>query len=240
MSKYLQNFLAGAAKKAAVDLEAALLQLPEYKRGWSPAETSRSAVDQVAECAMLNGMTVQMITSRAWPADHNFEQYLKENPNVDESKVQVALWSTLYGRKMFSVGFTNASDGSKEQSIYLFSDKPTYDHYATGHVDVITIYPDTQENHPAFEQVVNYYAQTLPMISRTETVAACKSINLPPRKEYDMTADPETGYVTVIYHDASGTEQHVFFNYRDDSSQCTPSVKALLKSIKGTGETLLP
>lgn len=27
---------------------------------------------------MLNGMNVQMITERAWPADYNFEPYLKE------------------------------------------------------------------------------------------------------------------------------------------------------------------
>ena len=78
MSKHLQNFLAGAAEKAAVDLEAALLRLPEEKRSWSPAETSRSAVDQIAECAILNGMTVEMITGRAWPANYDFEQYLKE------------------------------------------------------------------------------------------------------------------------------------------------------------------
>jgi hypothetical protein len=168
------------------------------------------------------------------------EQYLKENPIVDESDVQFAIWSTLYGRKMFSVGFTNASDGSKEQSIYLFGGIPANDSSGNGHVVMVNIYPDTQENHPAFEQVVNYYAQTLPMISRTETMAACKTINLPPRKEYDMTADPQTGYVTVLYHDASGTEQHVFFNYRDDASQCTPSVKALLGSITGQGPALLP
>jgi hypothetical protein len=162
------------------------------------------------------------------------EAYVKWPWPSDAPGIQYALWGTLFGREMFSVGFTDANDGSKQQNIYLFSGS---------HVVMVNLYPDTQENQPAFEQVVNYYAQndaSLPMISRAETLAACKSVNLPFRKEYDMTADPQTGYVTVIYHDASGTEQHVFFNYRDDPSQCTPSVKALLESITGKGPALLP
>jgi hypothetical protein len=120
------------------------------------------------------------------------EQYLKQNLNVDESAMQFAIWNTLFGRKMFSVGFTDPNDGSKQQIIYLFGGN---------HVVMVNLYPDKQENRAAFQQVVNYYAQdaSLPVISRIETLAACKTLNLPPGQEYDIHGDTETGYVTIGY-----------------------------------------
>ena len=76
MSITLQNFLADAAQKAAANLESALLRIPEDKRCWSPAETSRSAMDQVAECAILNGSTVGIITTRAWPKNDDMSGFV--------------------------------------------------------------------------------------------------------------------------------------------------------------------
>lgn len=75
MSHPLQEFLAGATKKAAADLEAALLRLPEDKRGWSPKGSARTALDQCAECAILNGSTAELIQSRTWKADFDFAAF---------------------------------------------------------------------------------------------------------------------------------------------------------------------
>ncbi len=68
MSKHLQEFLSRATRKASADLEASLLRLPENKRDWSPMGSARTALDMVAECAILNGGTVDLIQTRVFPA----------------------------------------------------------------------------------------------------------------------------------------------------------------------------
>lgn len=164
------------------------------------------------------------------------EEYVKWPWPTDAPGIHYAAWGTLFGRKMFSTGFTNANDGSKQQSIYLFGD---------GHVIMVNLYPDKQENRGAFQQVVNYYVQTLPMISRDETRSACKTINLPPGQEYDIMSDPETGYVTVGYwpHSSPGTstpETYAFLNYNDDLSQCSPDAAKILTTAKQGADKMTP
>ena len=73
----LQSFLARAIPKAVADLEEALLRLPEDKRSWAPAETSRSAMNQVAEVAILNGNVADTITNRSFPADFSMDEYMR-------------------------------------------------------------------------------------------------------------------------------------------------------------------
>jgi len=90
----LQEFQAEAARKCAANLEAALLRVPEEKRAWSPAETARTALDQVAECAILNGSTADLIESRVWPAASNdFEAYRRRKEELarDWSAVKAML-----------------------------------------------------------------------------------------------------------------------------------------------------
>lgn len=77
MPNTLQDFLAAATRKAAGDLAAALLRVPEDKRDWSPEGRARTALDQMAECALLNGYTVAMIQTRQWP-DDAFAAYSQE------------------------------------------------------------------------------------------------------------------------------------------------------------------
>ena len=83
MSNTLQEFLASATQKAASDLQAALLRLPEDKRGWCPMGKARTALDQVAECALLNGGTGNLIQSRSWPKDFDFADF-------DRAKTELA------------------------------------------------------------------------------------------------------------------------------------------------------
>ena len=62
-----QSFVAAATEKAAADLAKAFVTLPEDKRLWQPAESARSAMDQVAECAILTGYMANLLQTRQWP-----------------------------------------------------------------------------------------------------------------------------------------------------------------------------
>jgi uncharacterized damage-inducible protein DinB len=72
MSDTLIAFLTQAIPKAADDLEAAVLRLPEDKRNWSPMGDARSALDMVAECAVANDVT-HSIEKRVFEAEPFFE-----------------------------------------------------------------------------------------------------------------------------------------------------------------------
>ncbi len=54
MQSTIQEFVAEELQRTMDDLMAALLALPEEKRQWSPLEKGRTALDQVAECAVTN------------------------------------------------------------------------------------------------------------------------------------------------------------------------------------------
>ncbi len=69
MPHTLQDYLVTATHKAAADLATAFLRLPEDRRGWSPEGKGRTALDQVAECAVLNGYTAELIQTRTWQPD---------------------------------------------------------------------------------------------------------------------------------------------------------------------------
>ena len=89
MAGSLQEFAAtqcAALKESVVE---ALMRIHEEKRGWAPAESSRSALDQVAEVAILNGSTANLIKERVWPADFNFEDFFKAKATL------VADWPKL-------------------------------------------------------------------------------------------------------------------------------------------------
>lgn len=77
MPHALQDYLVAATQKAAADLADAFLRLPENKRDWSPGGKSRTALDQLAECAVLNGYTAELIGARAWQAD-TFARFREE------------------------------------------------------------------------------------------------------------------------------------------------------------------
>ena len=78
----LQGFLARATAKAAEDLIAAMERVPEDKRDWSPMGDARTALDQAAEVAILNGSTCEMLASRAWPADYDMNQYFQQKADL--------------------------------------------------------------------------------------------------------------------------------------------------------------
>jgi hypothetical protein len=77
MSNSLQNFLARATQRAANDLSEAFLRLPEDKRNWVPEGQARTAIDQVAEVAILNGSTAELIQSRKWDDKAGMDEFFK-------------------------------------------------------------------------------------------------------------------------------------------------------------------
>lgn len=73
MPKIIQPFLARVTKKAADDLIAAVERIPEDKRNWIPMGEARTALDQAAECAILNGSSSELAQTRAWRPEWNAE-----------------------------------------------------------------------------------------------------------------------------------------------------------------------
>lgn len=74
----LQEFLATTTIQAAKDLEAALLRLPADKRDWKASPASRSALNQVAECALMNYATIGMLETQQFPAESATVAFAKE------------------------------------------------------------------------------------------------------------------------------------------------------------------
>ena len=102
MSLTLQEFFATATQKAAADLKDALLRLPEDKRNYSAAETSRSALDQVAECAILNGYTADLIITRQWKQDA-MAQFLQDKTALMEDAEKVIAFLEENAHKLVAV-----------------------------------------------------------------------------------------------------------------------------------------
>jgi hypothetical protein len=65
----IQDFVAESTRKAAEELKKAFLELPEDRRDWKPSEKSRSALNVLVECAVMNAQTVPLIETVAWPSD---------------------------------------------------------------------------------------------------------------------------------------------------------------------------
>lgn len=79
MPGHLQSFLSHATEKAARDLETALRRLPQEKWTWSPGGNARTAIDQVAECALVNSGFAQVIAARAWPDGYSMETFNRDH-----------------------------------------------------------------------------------------------------------------------------------------------------------------
>ena len=84
MSITIQEMIASSTQNALDELTKAFLNLPEDKRDWSPNEKARTAINQMAECAILNGYTVELILSKVWPSS-GYDAYTAEVKRVSES-----------------------------------------------------------------------------------------------------------------------------------------------------------
>lgn len=156
------------------------------------------------------------------------EQQIKQlglaNENAEAVGLPVGRWTTYKGHKMFTITLELGGD-----AVMIFGGDKMY---------TFTFIGESQDRND-FWRVINYYAEdsSLLVIPRAETLATCKTVNLPPGQEYDIVGDTETGYVTIGYWPNSSPgmgkqETYAFLNYNDDLSHCTPSVHKLLSDMK--------
>lgn len=57
----IQEYAAAAIEKSASDLIQSALTLPEDKRDWKPQDKGRSALSQIAECAVMNTLAAKIV-----------------------------------------------------------------------------------------------------------------------------------------------------------------------------------
>lgn len=65
----IQEYAAAAIEKSANDLIQAALSLPEDKRDWKPLDKGRSALSQLAECAVINELSAQVVETGIWSGE---------------------------------------------------------------------------------------------------------------------------------------------------------------------------
>lgn len=65
----VQGYAAAAIEKSAGDLMEAALTLPEDKRDWKPMGKGRSALSQIAECAVINALFAQVVETGVWSGE---------------------------------------------------------------------------------------------------------------------------------------------------------------------------
>ena len=111
----VQGFLADATQKAAADLITALDLIPADKRGWQPGEKSRSALNQLAECAIINGATADAITTRSAPTGDFMGSFfaMLETLARDEEGAR-ALLATNTARLIDAIRATDSADLDRE------------------------------------------------------------------------------------------------------------------------------
>ena len=84
MQTTLQDFLAVATDKTMETLIKSFLKLPEDKRNWSPMGKSRTAINMMAECAIMNRVTISMIHQIAYPTDFDFGAFMGEMAELEK------------------------------------------------------------------------------------------------------------------------------------------------------------
>lgn len=73
----LQEFIVASTRKAATDVEAALNRLPTDKRNYSVGGQARTAADMVAECAINNGVTADVVVHKKMGGEFDYQEYLQ-------------------------------------------------------------------------------------------------------------------------------------------------------------------
>ena len=78
----IQEYAAAAIERSAGDLIQAALTLPHDRCKWNPLEKGRSAVSQLAKCAVMNTLAAKIVSAEAWQEDL-MAQWSELLPNLD-------------------------------------------------------------------------------------------------------------------------------------------------------------
>ena len=87
MPTTFQERLARSTEKAAKNLMDVAQSLSEEKRTWKPLDKGRSAIDQVAECALINQYSIEILKTFKWPAQ-TMEEFFQTKEGL------AATWET--------------------------------------------------------------------------------------------------------------------------------------------------
>jgi hypothetical protein len=132
MANTVQSLLAESVKTASGDVLTALLSLPEDKRNWSPGGTARTALDMVAECAINNRFTADLIITREWQMN-DMEAYAKHKAEVAASGLE-SLKQLLHENTAYLV---NVIEKTADSDLNV----EVYTPYGTGPLSGVMTYP---------------------------------------------------------------------------------------------------
>jgi uncharacterized damage-inducible protein DinB len=93
MPTTMQEMMAAATRKTMEQLVEAYQRIPEEKRSWMPEAKGRSAADQVAECAMINGFVAESLQTHTFDNAHMgaFVQLKSETAALPEEALTAKL-----------------------------------------------------------------------------------------------------------------------------------------------------
>lgn len=154
MSNTMQEYLATATPKQAENLITAFLRVPEDKRSWKPDDKARSAQNQFAECALLNGYTAALIEARQFPipmGDNAMEMFFR-----DMAAMEALPWDQLHARLLENTGkVVEAIRATPDDALSIEIDMP----WGVQTLGQILAYPNW--NMTYHEGQINYIASML-------------------------------------------------------------------------------
>lgn len=132
MANTVQLLLAESVNLASENVLAALLRLPEDKRNWSPGGIARTALDIVAECAMNNRYTADLILTHEWQMNDQ-EAYNRKKAEIAAGSLE-SLTQLLKENTGYLVGVI-------EKVATEDLDVEVYTPYGTGPLSGVMTYP---------------------------------------------------------------------------------------------------
>jgi hypothetical protein len=85
----IQTVLAQGTRDVASGLERAFAAMPDDKQGWRPLDQGRSAVHQIAECAVINAWGARVFSELAMPT-LDTDLYQNECASLDSAEKALA------------------------------------------------------------------------------------------------------------------------------------------------------
>ncbi len=105
-------------KKQADSTLGVFMKLPEDKRAWKATEKSRSAIDQIAEIAILNSAISDVLKTFSFPADYDLNSFIQRKIELCESWDEL---KKLYmsGTEAFLAELNKLDPANLERSVHF-------------------------------------------------------------------------------------------------------------------------
>jgi hypothetical protein len=110
-------------RNAAEMLERNVLAMPEEKLTWKPLDEGRTALDQLAECALFTFFNAKVLRERAVP-EFNREEYARRKAEIDTR--DKALGALHAGMETLLQAIAAFPESDLDQTIEMFGGTQTY------------------------------------------------------------------------------------------------------------------